>query len=180
MPVIRVMMIKGYAEDVRRRLGQVLTDAVRRVIAAPADGIIVAIEEVEPSNYLRGRVNRNPGPAVPDPVDVVRSFLMALEAGDEATAETFLADGDPPGSSIETLRDAITWQLERCPSFRREIETIDVAVTGERLVVYCAGTLGGVPAAGERDDAVRCLDRFELTFEGQITRHQLWRDAAQT
>ena len=54
MPIVRVTMIEGYGDEVRQRLALRLTDTVRGTIAAPADGVTVAIEEVKPSNYMRG------------------------------------------------------------------------------------------------------------------------------
>ena len=46
MPVVRLTLIDGYDDATRTRLAQRLTDAIRTTIAAPLDGITVAIEDL--------------------------------------------------------------------------------------------------------------------------------------
>ena len=65
MPIVTVTVLEGYDADTRRRLGKATTDAVRSVVAAPAEAVTVIIDEVARENYLRGGEHRNPGPPRP-------------------------------------------------------------------------------------------------------------------
>ena len=63
MPIIQVTLMEGYDAETRRKLSERLTDAVTDTISAPLDGITVVLNEVPPTNYMRGRVSRIPGAA---------------------------------------------------------------------------------------------------------------------
>ena len=92
MPVVRITLVEGYDDATRQRLAMRMTDAVRATIAAPLDGITVAIEEVKPTSYMRGRVARVPGKPQMSPTETVRAFLEAMEARDLEKARSFLSD----------------------------------------------------------------------------------------
>ena len=78
MPIIQVTLIEGYDDATRTQLATRLTDAVRATIAAPLEGITVAIQELKPSAYMRGRLAKTPGEPLPSGPDLVRAFLSAI------------------------------------------------------------------------------------------------------
>ncbi|WP_029057279.1 tautomerase family protein [Stappia stellulata] len=179
MPIVRVTMIEGYAEEVRQRLALRLTDAVRGTIAAPADGVTVAIEEVRPSNYMRGGRSRTPGVAVPDPVDVVRGFLAAMEARDLPRAQSCLADGFemvfPGGQRFSALAEMVAWAGTRYRRVSKTIAGFDTGFSDGRAVVHCHGTLSGEWLDGSRFESVRFIDRFEVE-NGRLVSQSVWND----
>ena len=117
MPVVRVTLIEGYDDGTRTRLAERLTDAVRATIAAPLDGITVAIEEVKPASYMRGRKARSPGLPLPAPAQTVRDFLSAMEERDLDRARGHLADGFamtfPGGAQFSALEELAAWARQR-------------------------------------------------------------------
>ena len=60
--MIECTLIKGYAEKTRKLLAERMTDAASATIGAHPDQVIVTIKEVLATNYMRGRVNREPAP----------------------------------------------------------------------------------------------------------------------
>lgn len=183
MPVVRVLLIKGYAEEVRRRLGQAVTDAVRLVIDAPKDAIIVATEEVLPENYMRGGETRRPGAAVVEPVSVVKDFLEALEARDLDAARRHLSPQAemvfPSGVVFKDLDGLVVWGRERYRKISKTIEGFDVSAGEGGPVVTCRGTLQGVWPDGSDFSDIRFIDRFELGNDGLIRRQEVWNDLAE-
>jgi 4-oxalocrotonate tautomerase family enzyme len=179
MPIVRVTMIEGYADDVRQRLARRLSDAVRGTIAAPAEGVTVAIEEVKPSNYMRGGRSRTPGAPTPDPVDVVRGFLSAMEVRDLERAQSCLADGFEmtfPGSRrFETLAEMIAWGQTRYRCVSKTFAGFDTGFADGCTVVHCHGTLSGEWLDGSRFEHVRFIDRFEVV-DGRLARQSVWND----
>ena len=91
MPVITCVLIEGYSEQTKRLLEERLTDAARSTTGAPWDGITVMINELPGENYMRGRVGRIPAIAPPQPADLVRQFLAAMEARDLDAADARIA-----------------------------------------------------------------------------------------
>ncbi|SDU14247.1 tautomerase family protein [Stappia sp. ES.058] len=179
MPIVRVTMIEGYAEEVRQTLARRLSDAVRGTIAAPAEGVTVAIEEVKPENYMRGGRSRTPGAPTPDPVGVVRGFLAAMEVRDLERAQAHLADGFemmfPGGRRFEALSEMIAWGQTRYRRVAKTFAGFDTAFSDGRSVVFCHGTLAGEWLDGTRFEGVRFIDRFEVV-DGRIARQSVWND----
>lgn len=183
MPVIRVTLIEGYPDETRQRLGLALTSAVRATIAAPLDGITVAIEEVKPSNYMRGGQSRTPGKSLAEPVARIREFLEAMEARDLEKAKTFLAPEFrmtfPGGEEFSRLEELIAWAGPRYNFVRKTYERFDTSVGADGAVVYCFGTLDGEWPDGTAFSGIRFIDRFE--FSGDlIVRQQVWNDLAES
>ncbi|MFD1695865.1 tautomerase family protein [Roseibium aestuarii] len=180
MPVVRVLLIEGYGAQVRRRLGQALTDAVRLVIDAPKDAVIVATEEVAPENYMRGGETRQPGRAVADPVEAVQTFLGLMSARDLAGAQACLAPGAemvfPGGRRFTALADMVAWGATRYAQIDKSFEGFDVSMGAAGPVVSCRGTLSGVWTDGTPFSGIRFTDRFELTAEGLISGQEVWND----
>lgn len=183
MPMVRVTLIEGYDERTRVRLGERLTDAVRSVIAAPLDGVTVAIEEVKPGNYMRGRQARRPGIFLPDPADLVKSFLAAMEARDLDRARGFLAEGYrmtfPGGAAFSTLEELVAWARPRYRWVAKTYERFDVAPAEDGVIVYCYGTLEGEWPDGEVFSGIRFIDRFTVR-DGKLSDQLVWNDLAET
>jgi phenylpyruvate tautomerase PptA (4-oxalocrotonate tautomerase family)/limonene-1,2-epoxide hydrolase len=183
MPVVRVTLIEGYDEATRVRLGAALTDAVRSVIAAPLDGVTVAIEEVRAGNYMRGRQARRPGAALADPVEVVKAYLSTMEARDLDGARQYLADGCrmtfPGGAVFASLEELVAWASPRYRRVRKVHERFDTAVDQDGIVVHCHGTLEGQWPDGKPFSGIRFIDRFHVR-DGLIVDQKVWNDLAES
>lgn len=183
MPVVRMTVIEGYDDATRQRLARRLTDAVRSTIAAPLDGITIAIEEVKPASYMRGRVARTPGSPLPPPGDLVRAFLGAMEARDLDKARTFLADGFamtfPGGARFSALEELVAWAKERYRCVRKSYENFDECFGENGMVVYCSGTLSGEWPDGTPFAGVRFIDRFAVDG-GKLMEQSVWNDLAES
>lgn len=183
MPVIRMTLIEGYDDGVRRTLATRLTDAVRATIAAPLDGITVAIEEVRPASYMRGRVSRTPGAPLPSPADTVRAFLAAMEARDLDRARGFLADGFsmtfPGGRLFSTLEELVSFGRQRYRFVKKTHTAFDECFGDSGMIVYCFGTLRGEWPDGTPFSGIRFIDRFEVDG-GKLTGQLVWNDLAES
>lgn len=182
MPVVRLTLIEGYDDETRTRLATRLTDAVRATIAAPLDGITVAIEEVQPTSYMRGRVQRTPGKPLAASAERVRAFLTAMEARDLDGAKGFLADGFsmefPGGARFSRLEDLVEWATGRYRFVRKSYEAFEEAFGEDGPVVYCFGTLAGEWPDGTPFGGVRFIDRFDIR-DGMIAAQKVWNDLAE-
>ncbi|WP_319774972.1 tautomerase family protein [Breoghania sp.] len=182
MPIIRMTLIEGYDDATRQKLATRLTDAVRATIAAPLDGITIAIEEVKPSSYMRGRSARAPGKPVTGGAEIVRDYLQRMEARDLAGAEALLADGFrmtfPGGASFGALQELVDWSKTRYRFVKKTYEAFDEAFGEAGMVVYCFGTLSGEWLDGTPFSGIRFIDRFEVR-EGKLTDQKVWNDLAE-
>ncbi len=183
MPVINVTLIEGYDIDARQRLSERLTDATRSVIKAPADVVTVVINEVQPANYMRGRLSRTPGPAMPDSTTIVKNYLAAMEARDLEQASSYLAPGFsmtfPGGATFTQPDQLLEWAKPRYQSISKTIEQFDECIGAEDTTVYCFGTLQGVWPNGSEFAGVRFVDRFRLA-DGLICEQMVWNDLAES
>lgn len=183
MPVIKVTLIEGYDDATRVRIGERLTDAVRSVIAAPLDGVTVAIEEVKPTSYMRGRAAKRPGVALPDPEGLVRSFLGAMEARDLEAARACLGDGFqmtfPGGNRFSRLEELVDWARDRYRRVAKDYDGFDVAPGADGAAVYCFGTLAGEWLDGTAFSGIRFIDRF-LVRDGKLVAQDVWNDMGET
>ncbi len=182
MPVIELTLIEGYDADTRMRLGERLTDAVRSVIAAPLDGVTVAIHEVKAESYMRGRKNRRPGNPLPDPIELVRAFLATMEARDLDRAREFLSDDFrmtfPGGAQFTRLEQLIEWARSRYRFVRKTYDRFDVTADAGGPIVYCFGTLAGEWLDGTAFSGVRFIDRFTVR-DGFFADQMVWNDLAE-
>ncbi|MEM7566947.1 MAG: nuclear transport factor 2 family protein [Pseudomonadota bacterium] len=182
MPVVIVQLIEGYAPEDKARLCESLTDAFRLVVPAPVEGVTVMLNEVAPGAYMRGREAKEPAPATPDPVALVKDFLAAMEARDLDTARGHLGDGFamtfPGGVRMETLEELVAFAAPRYRSVSKTFEGFDVGLSGDRTIVHCRGTLSGVWPDGSAFSGVRFTDRFEIAH-GRIVRQDVWNDLAE-
>jgi phenylpyruvate tautomerase PptA (4-oxalocrotonate tautomerase family) len=171
--------MEGYGDEVRASLARRLTDAVRATVAAPLEGVTVAIEEVKPANYMRGRVSRTPGEPLPASAEIVRTFLSAMERRDLAAAKTFLADDFrmifPGNAEFHALEDLVAWSRPRYRFVKKSYETFDECFDETGAVVYCFGTLSGEWPDGEPFEGIRFIDRFTVG-NGKLLDQKVWND----
>jgi len=181
MPIVRITLMEGYEEEVRAKLARRLTDAIRATLAAPLDGITIAIEEVKPANYMRGRTSRAPGKPLPSPAKTVKAFLSAMERRDLAAAGIFLADDFrmvfPGNAEFTALEDLVHWSGPRYRFVKKSYEAFDECFGEAGTTVYCFGTLSGEWPDGTPFDGIRFLDRFTV-LDGKLLDQKVWNDLA--
>jgi 4-oxalocrotonate tautomerase family enzyme len=183
MPVIECHVIEGYSDAEKQRLTEALTDAVRIVVPAPPEAVTVMINELGTSDYMRGRSHRTPAPALPDPAELVRDFLAAMEARDLDRARNMLGAGFhmtfPGDTRMTTLEDLVAWAGPRYRSITKTYRGFDAMQSeGEAAIVYCRGTLSGEWPDGTPFEGIRFIDRFEVTH-GVLTCQEVWNDLAE-
>ncbi|MEW9921559.1 tautomerase family protein [Marimonas sp. MJW-29] len=180
MPIVELHVLEGYGAEDKRRLGEALTDAVRFVVPAAPEAITVMIHEMPEPHYYRGRTTRGGAAALPDPKELVRSYLAAMEARDLAKAEGMLGECFTmqfPGTVPMTkLKELIEWAAPRYRFVTKTYEGFDAMQSeGAAAIVYCRGTLSGEWPDGTPFDGIRFIDRFEVEG-GKITKQDVWND----
>jgi phenylpyruvate tautomerase PptA (4-oxalocrotonate tautomerase family) len=168
MPVIKVTLIEGYDAETITSLSRRMTDAVRATIAAPPDGITVVVEEVSPTNYMRGGRSRTPGAPIPGAAAVVRDYLAAMEERDVGRS----------GRTMFSLEELFEWSKTRYSQVGKTFEGFDEAFDENKAIVCCRGTLHGAWVDGTPFEGVRFIDRFEL-IAGRIVRQEVWNDLSE-
>lgn len=179
MPVVEAHVMQGYDPSAQERLARGLTDAVRLVVPAPDEAITVLIHEVAPSAYMRGGQSRAPAPALPDPIEIVRSYLAAMEARDLSAAQAHLGEGFTmhfPGTvPMHDLAELIGWAQGRYRFVAKTYEGFEALHTGSVAVVYARGALHGEWLDGTPFAGIRFIDRFEIK-QGRILLQDVWND----
>ena len=179
MPVVQVNLMQGYDQDTRVRLSEALTDAVRSVIAAPADGVTVILNEVPAASYMRGREAKQPGPPLPDAKGLVSTYLQRMEDRDLEGAKALLADGFtmvfPGGTEFRSLEELIAWAKPRYNWVKKRYDRWDCAPAEDGVTVTCQGTLYGEFPDGTPFEGVRFTDWF-LVAGGKLQRQHVWND----
>jgi len=183
MPIVELHVLEGYHSDEKQRLGEAITDAVRFVVPAAPDLVTVMIHDMPADNYYRGRTKRSPAPARPDPAQIVKGYLAAMEARKLDTARAMLGDGFAmtfPGTApMHTLEELIEWSKPRYKFVTKTYDGFDAMQSaGDAAIVYCRGTLQGEYHDGSTFDGIRFIDRFEITG-GKITKQDVWNDMAE-
>ena len=183
MPIVDLHLIEGYNASDKRRLGEAITDAVRFVVSAPAELVTVMIHDLPKENYYRGRINRTPASAKPDPCHLVQDFLTAMEARDLTKAKANLAaDFEmcfPGVAKMTSLENLIQWAKSRYNFVTKSYVGFDTLQSpDEAAIVYCRGTLFGEWLDGTSFNDIRFIDRCEI-INGKITRQDVWNDIAE-
>jgi len=181
MPLIECTLIKGYPALTRQLISERITDAACSVIGAGPDFVIVTIKEVDPDNYMRGRVHKSPAKAPDQPDDIVSAYLRAMNERDLKTASCFLSNNFkmicPGNIKFKTLVEFVEWAQNRYRTISKTISSIDISFYGLDTTVFCRGTLSGTWQDGSTFSDVRFIDRFDLS-DGLITLHEIWNDLA--
>lgn len=183
MPIVELHVLEGYNPEEKQRLGEALTDAVRFVVPTAPELVTVMIHDMPTENYYRGRSQRSPAPARPDPAQIVTDYLAAMEARELDKARAMLGDGFTmtfPGTApMATLEELIEWSRPRYKFVTKTYDGFDAMQSaGDAAIVYCRGTLQGEYHDDSRFEGIRFIDRFEIE-DGKITRQDVWNDMAE-
>lgn len=183
MPTVELHVLEGYNPEEKQRLGEALTDAVRFVVPAAPELVTVMIRDMPAENYYRGRIQRNPAPARPDPAQIVRDYLAAMEARELDKARAMLGGGFTmtfPGTApMGSLEELIEWSKPRYKFVTKTYNGFDAMQSaGDASIVYCRGTLQGEYHDDSAFADIRFIDRFEV-IDGKITRQDVWNDMAE-
>ena len=178
MPVTEITLLPGYDEDVRARLVNHVSRAVRSVIAAPPSGVTTVIFEA--ATYQRdGRVFSSGNAAHPPAATCVMNFLAAMQARELDAAQAFLADSFemtfPGGQRMRALTELVAWAKNRYERVEKTYTGIDESWTDAGTVVYARGTLSGIWLDGRPFEGIRFIDRFEIQ-DGLIVKQDVWND----
>ena len=178
MPVTQITLLRGYEQEAHQRLIDHVSKAVRSVIPAPEAGTTTFIQEVVA--YQRdGRFFDQGNAALQSATEVVKSFLLAMQARDLAHAQTHLHPDFqmvfPGGQSFLRIEDLWVWAATRYQHVEKTFKHFDESWQGDRSVVYCAGSLSGIWPNGTAFENIRFLDRFEVVA-GKLARQDVWND----
>jgi hypothetical protein len=181
VPVTQITLLRGYALQTHQRLVDHVSKAVRSVIPAPEAGTTTFIQEVVA--YQRdGRFFDQGNVALSSATEVVKSFLVAMQARDLAQAQTHLDASFqmvfPGGQIFHRLEEIMAWAAKRYQRVEKTFTHFDESWQGDRTVVYCAGNLNGVWPNGAGFDNIRFIDRFEVV-DGKLARQDVWNDLAE-
>lgn len=179
MPIVEAHILSGYSSTEKSRLLSALTDAIRFVVPAPDDAITVMLHEYPQDAYARGGQQRTPAPALPDPSQIVRDYLTAMEDRDLERAQFMLGDGFtmtfPATGPMTDLTELIAWSKGRYRFVKKTYEGFDALHSDGVAVVYARGTLSGEWLDGSAFEGIRFIDRFEIS-KGTILRQDVWND----
>lgn len=182
MPIVELHILEGYSDADKQRLARAVSRAVRSVVPAAPDAVTVMTHEMPKAHYLRGEAARTPAPALPDPEEILRAYLGAMEARDLDAARAHLGDGFtmyfPGAAPMTTLEELVAWSKPRYRFVKKTYDGFDVAAGPDGVVVYCRGTLFGEWPDGTPFDGIRYIDRF-LMKDGKIVRQDVWNDLAE-
>ena len=146
MPVTQITLLPGYPPEVRERLVNHVSAAVRSVIASPEAGTTTFVQEA--ATYRRdGRVFTEGRQAHPPASVLVRAFLQAMQSRELEHARGFLAPGFemcfPGGARFRHLEELVAWGRERYQSVAKTFERFDECWAAD-------GTVGSSPRWARR------------------------------
>jgi phenylpyruvate tautomerase PptA (4-oxalocrotonate tautomerase family) len=178
VPVTQITLLKGYQQEAHQRIVDHVSKAVRSVIPAPEAGTTTFIQEVVA--YRRdGQFFDQGNAALSSATEVVKRFLVAMQARDLTQAQTYLhADFQmvfPGGQTFHRLEELLGWGITRYQRVEKTFTHFDESWQGDRTVVYCAGNLNGFWLNGKAFENIRFIDRFEVVA-GKLARQDVWND----
>jgi len=181
VPVTQITLLRGYAPETHQRLVDHVSKAVRSVIPAPVAGTTTFIQEVVA--YQRdGRFFDQGNAALSSATQVVKSFLVAMQARDLVLAQSHLHASFqmvfPGGQTFHRLEEIMAWATTRYQRVEKTFTHFDESWRDDCTVVYCAGNLNGVWPNGTAFDDIRFIDRFEVV-DGKLVRQDVWNDLAE-
>lgn len=116
-------------------------------------------------------------------IEIVQSFLVAMEQGDLDRAGSLLARKPvfifPGGVRRHDLADIVTGLSARYQFVGKRFDGFDAMAAEDGVTVYARGTLHGRWADGSAFEGIRYIDRFEIRA-GKIHHQEVWNDAADT
>ncbi len=182
MPILEAHILEGYDSEEKARLITALTDAVRLVVPAPDEAIIVMLKEHPGDDYARGGVQRKPASALPDPTVIVRDYLTAMENRELEKATAMLGEEFrmvfPATDEMVNLSELIEWSKNRYRFVKKTYDAVESFFQNGTTIVYVRGKLRGEWMDGTAFDGIRYIDRFELSG-GKIQRQDVWNDMAE-
>ncbi|WP_435140338.1 tautomerase family protein [Pseudopelagicola sp. nBUS_19] len=183
MPIVELHVLNGYDIEEKQRLGDALTNAVRFVVPAAPELVTVMIHDMPAEDYYRGGKSRIPARALPDPIAIVKNFLVAMEARKLEVARDLLANNFemtfPGGVVMHRLEELIVWAQPRYKFVTKTYDGFDAMQSnGDAAVVFARGTLQGEYLDGSSFESVRFIDRFEM-INGKIVKQEVWNDMAE-
>lgn len=181
MPITQITLLPGYPAEVRERLVERVSAAVRATIASPEAGTTTYVHEAV--TYRRdGQVFTEGRAALPVAGGLVRAFLQAMEARDLERARGILAPCFemvfPGGVRPASLEELVAGSALRYRRVGKRIERLDECFAADGTVVYVHGVLHGQWPDGTDFDGIRFIDRF-LVVDGRLARQEVWNDLAE-
>ena len=181
MPITQITLLPGYPAEVRERLVERVSAAVRATIESPEAGTTTYVHEAV--TYRRdGRVMTEGRAARPVASECVRTFLEAMEARDLQRARACLSPAFtmvfPGGVQPATLEELVERSAVRYRRVAKRIVRMDECYLAEGTVVYVHGTLHGQWPDGSPFDGIRFIDRF-LVVDGLLQQQEVWNDLAE-
>jgi len=181
MPLIECTLVKDYPALSRQLVSERITDAACSAIGAHPDFVTETIKEVNPDNYMRGRIHRISAKAPDQPDDIVSAYLKAMNERDLKTARLFLSKNFEmvcPGKiKFKTLVEFFEYAQNQYSTITKTILSTNINFCGLDTIVFCHGSLSGTWQDGSEFSDVRFIDRFDVS-EGLITLQEVWYDLA--
>ncbi len=117
------------------------------------------------------------------PQEIVREYLLAMEAREFVRARSLLATDFhmcfPGGRTFDSLEALADWAASRYRHVRKRFDGFDTVALAvgdpDHAVVYCRGVMDGEALDGTRIEGVRFIDRFEVRG-GRLVDQQVWND----
>ena len=182
MPLIEAHIRSGASPGEKSRLTAALTDAVRLAGPPGDEAVSVMIHEMTPERDALTGGQQTPAVSLPDPEEIVLSFLEALEARRIGVAERVLAEDFrmifPGAKPMVSITELIDWAKNRYRFVRKTITSTEAYHRRRCAVVYVLGTLSGEWPDGEPFKGIRFIDRFEIKG-GKIVSQDVWNDIAE-
>ena len=116
------------------------------------------------------------------PADIVKDFLLTMEARDLEKAKGFLAPGFtmtfPGDVEMTSLEELVAWSRSRYNWVRKSYDQFDGVAQADGQFGYCFSRLDGEGLAQVPFSGIRVIDRFTLR-DGKFVDQKVWNDMAE-